>query len=210
MKQIDIKLIVRVLPYIALFIASSILMVKCTNEKAQSNTIEALQAENKTYKLKNNQLVLSKEVAFLDNKQMKAKIKNLELASKFSKVTVLTKFVNVTRIDSINVLYKDSIPCVFEKTGDIVDKNYSLAYKSNQLGLVISKLEIPDSLVIVTGIKRKWFLGKTTTSIDITHSNPLVKSSDLQNFELKDKKMFYETKFFNIGVGFIAGFLLMK
>lgn len=205
MKKINIPLAISAIFSLILL---SLLFSTCENNKTQLATINSLQSENKEYRLKNGQLVLSQEVVTFDNAQMKKKLKELAPAKKFVKVKTVTKFVTETKIDTLSIVYRDSVPCQFERFGQILSKNYSLNYKSNQSGVTISKLEIPDSLVLITGTKRKWLFGKQTTTIDVIHSNPIIKSSNLQSFELKEKKRFYQTDLFKIGIGLIGGILI--
>jgi hypothetical protein len=130
--------------------------------------------------------------------------------AKFAKVQSVTKFVTTTKIDTIAITYTDSIPCIFNKDGAIFHDWYSLGYKSNQKGITITELYIPDSVAIVTGTKRKWFLGKQTQTIDITHTNPFVETEAVQHIEVVAKPKWYETTIFKVGLGFLGGFLLAK
>jgi len=192
-----------------LFLISQ-LYTKCDNEKVYVSTIKALQSENTNYKLKNGQLVTSAKVAVLTEKELKESLNKTEkeLLNKFSNPKTFTKIVTNTKIDTITITYKDSVECNFERDGAIFTKEYNLAYKSNQKGILITEMAIPDSVLIATGYKRKWFLGKKTLTFDITHSNKFVQSEQIQTFEIKDKKKFYETTIFKIGIGILAGVMI--
>lgn len=132
------------------------------------------------------------------------------IIKKFVKIKTVTKYVDRVVIDTMHVRYKDSIPCVFDRSGELKTKEYSFIYKSNQNGFTVNNFDIKDSLTIVTGTKRKWLLGKQTNTIDIYHSNKYVKSDSIQYFEVVQKKKFYETTLFKVGIGFIAGVAIMK
>jgi len=108
----------------------------------------------------------------------------------------------------VSELVKDSVPCVFEKIGRVSTSEFSLNYKSNQKGIDITDLSIENNVTIITGTKRKWFLGKETQTIDITNSNKLVKQSEIQHVEIQKKKRFYETTLFKVGIGVLAGSLI--
>jgi len=187
----------------------SVLFTKCESERVKVATIHALTTENTHYKLKNGQLVTSTEIAYFDKNQMKTQL-DKEIARKFQKVKIVTKVITNTIIDTVEIVYQDSIPCNFEKYGSIIKKDYSLNYKSNQKGIELNSIIIPDSLTIVSGVKRKWFLGKETYTLDITHSNSLINDSSAKSFELKEKKRFYETTLFKVGVGVLGGFFIAK
>ena len=205
---------ISVLLIVCLILVSQ-LFQKCESEKLQLANVEALNSQSKFYKLKNGQLVTSVESLSYTNSQLKNSIvmkdeKVKELTNKFSKVKSVTKYVTNTKFDTIKLTYKDSIPCNFEKIGSDFKEWYHIAYKSNQKGVEITELSIPDSIIIVTGDKRKWFLGKRTSTLDITHANPFVQTQSIQHIEVKEKNKWYNSTIFKIGVGFIGGGLLLK
>jgi len=205
---------ISVLLIVCLILVSQ-LFQKCESEKLQLANVEALNSQSKFYKLKNGQLVTSVESLSYTNSQLKNSIvmkdeKVKELTNKFSKVKSVTKYVTNTKFDTIKLTYKDSIPCNFEKVGSDFKEWYHIAYKSNQKGVEITELSIPDSIIIVTGDKRKWFLGKRTSTLDITHANPFVQTQSIQHIEVKEKNKWYNSTIFKIGVGFIGGGLLLR
>ena len=205
---------ISVLLIVCLILVSQ-LFQKCESEKLQLANVEALNSQSKFYKLKNGQLVTSVESLSYTNSQLKNSIvmkdeKVKELTNKFSKVKSVTKYVTNTKFDTIKLTYKDSIPCNFEKVGSDFKEWYHIAYKSNQKGVEITELSIPDSVIIVTGDKRKWFWGKRTSTLDITHANPFVETQSIQHIEVKEKNKWYNSTIFKIGVGFIGGGLLLR
>lgn len=208
------RIYISVLLIVCLILVSQ-LFQKCESEKLQLANVEALNSQSKFYKLKNGQLVTSVESLSYTNSQLKNSIvmkdkKVKELTNKFSKVKSVTKYVTNTKFDTIKLTYKDSIPCNFEKIGSDFKEWYHIAYKSNQKGVEITELSIPDSVIIVTGDKRKWFWGKRTSTLDITHANPFVQTQSIQHIEVKEKNKWYNSTIFKIGVGFIGGGLLLK
>ena len=191
------------------------LFQKCESEKVQLANIEALNSQTKVYKLKNGQLVTSVENLHYTNSQLKSSLlmkdKNVkELVNKFSNVKSVTKYVTNTKFDTIKLVYQDSIPCNFERVGSDLKEWYHIAYKSNQKGVEITELSIPDSVIVVTGEKRKWFWGKRTSVTDITHANPFVETESVQHIEVVRPAKWYDSTIFKIGVGFIGGIFLLK
>jgi hypothetical protein len=208
------RIYITVLLCLCLFLVSQ-LFQKCKNENLQLANVDALNSQLTTYKLENGQLVTSAKTLSYTNAQLKnsllGKDKKLkEVMDKFSKVKSVTKYVTTTKIDTIAITYKDSIPCVFEINDAIFHQWYSLGYNSNQKGITITELSIPDSVAIVTGTKRKWFLGKQTQTIDITHANPFVETETVQHIEVVAKPKWYETTLFKILLGATGGYLLAK
>lgn len=185
----------------------SMLYVTWQNGKTANANVDALTADAKSYRLKNGNLAMSVGILQYDKQQLKKEIaKNKtakEVASKFAKVTSLTKEIVVTKIDTITIVYRDSIPCKFERDGAIFTPEYSLGYKSNQFGIKITELSIPDSIIMVAGTKRKWFLGKETKTFDLTHTNKFVQTEEVQHIELLENKKWYRTDVAKIGGGII-------
>ena len=133
-----------------------------------------------------------------------------ELTKKFSQVKSITKYVTNTKFDTISLVYKDSVPCNFERIGSDFQEWYQLAYKSNQKGVVITDIFIPDSVIIATGDKRKWFWGKRTSVTDITHANPFVNTENVQHIEVVNPTKWYDSTVLKIAIGFIGGVFLLK
>ena len=208
------RIYISVLLIVCLILLSQ-LFQKCQSEKVQLANIEALNSQTKVYKLKNGQLVTSVENLSYTNKQLKNSVlmkdkKVKELINKFSNVKAITKYVTNTKFDTIKLVYNDSIPCNFERVGSDLKQWYHIAYKSNQKGVEITELSIPDSVIVVTGDKRKWFWGKSTSVTDITHANPFVETESIQHIEVVQPARWYDSTIFKIGVGFIGGILLLK
>jgi competence protein ComGC len=208
------RIYISVLLIVCLILLSQ-LFQKCESEELQLANIKALNSQTKVYKLKNGQLVTSVENLNYTNSQLKnsllMKDKNVkELVNKFSNVKSVTKYVTNTKFDTIKLVYQDSIPCNFEKIGSDLKEWYHIAYKSNQKGVEITELSIPDSVIVVTGEKRKWFWGKRTSVTDITHANPFVETESIQHIEVVKPAKWYDSTIFKIGVGFIAGAYIFK
>jgi len=208
------RIYIAILSIVCLVLLSQ-LFAKCESEKVQLTNIEALNSQAKFYKLKNGQLVTSVENLSYTNSQLKSSLlmkdkKVKELFNKFSNVKSVTKYVTNTKFDTIKLTYQDSVPCNFEKIGSDLKEWYHIAYKSNQKGVDITELSIPDSVIVVTGDKRKWFWGKRTSVTDITHANPFVETESIQHIEVVQPVKWYDSTIFKLGVGFIGGILLMK
>ena len=208
------RIYISVLLIVCLILLSQ-LFQKCESEKLQLANIEALNSQTKVYKLKNGQLVTSVENLHYTNSQLKNSLlmkdkKVKELVNKFSNVKSVTKYVTNTKFDTIKLVYNDSIPCEFERIGSDMKEWYHIAYKSNQKGVEITELSIPDSVIVVTGDKRKWFWGKRTSVTDITHANPFVETESIQHIEVVKPAKWYDSTIFKIGLGFIGGVFLMK
>ena len=208
------RIYIAVLMIICLILLSQ-LFQKCESEKVQLANVDALNKQSEVYKLKNGQLVTSVENLQYTNSQLKNSLlmkdkKVKELLDKFSNVKSVTKYVTNTKLDTIKLVYQDSIPCNFERVGSDLKEWYHIAYKSNQKGVEITELSIPDSVIVATGDKRKWFWGKRTSVTDITHANPFVETESIQHIEIVQPAKWYDSTILKIGVGLIGGIFLMK
>lgn len=193
-------------------VLASVAVTKTYNEKIQRKNVEALQTELTNYKLKDGTLVASNKTLLFDNEQLKKSLsdKDKELANKFSQVKTITKIQEVLRIDTIKIVYKDTVKCNFRRVGTVKNQSYSLNYITTQKGIKLSNLVVPDTVTIITGKKRKWFLGKETETLDVLHSNVLIKTEAIKHIENTPKKKWYDTNLFKIGIGVIGGAVLIK
>ena len=208
------RIYISVLLIVCLMLLSQ-LFQKCKSEEVQLANIEALNSQTKVYKLKNGQLVTSVENLQYTNSQLKNSLlmkdkKVKELTDKFSHIKSITKYVTNTKFDTIKLVYTDSIPCDFERVGSDLQQWYHIAYKSNQKGVEITELSIPDSVIVATGDKRKWFWGKRTSVTDITHANPFVETESIQHIEVVQPTKWYDSTVLKIAIGFIGGVFLLK
>lgn len=188
-----------------LLLLTCLLFVKCENEKVLNSNIKAIGSKIDYYKLKNGQLVNSAKTIIYQ----KAPEQSL-LTKEFKKVNNIIKVIEKIQIDTVKVFYRDSIPCDFDIKGNIVDKDYSVDYSSSNKGLSLYNLKVVDTIEIVTGVKRKWLLGKKTNTIDISHSNKLMTTDDIKHFEIVEKKKFYDTTLFKVAAGIIFGVVVIK
>lgn len=175
-----------------ILVLCSMLASKCTNEKSTKKD--------------------TKEYTTVSTKKEALEVLQIPetIVKKFTEIKTITKFMEKIRIDTIKIVYKDSIPCEFERSGELKTNEYTFMYESNNKGFEIDNFTIEDSLIIVTGTKRKWFLGSKYNTIDISHSNKYVSNKDIRHVEIKPKKKFYETNLFKFGAGFLLGVAISK
>lgn len=197
---------------VSILALTSIIISKKANELTQKKNVEALQSELTNYKLRDGTLVASNKVLQFDNEQLKNSLskKETELAKKFSQVQTVTIIQEKLRIDTLKIVYKDTIKCNFRRVGTVKNNNYSLNYITTQKGIKLSNLVVPDTVTIITGKKRKWFLGKETETVDVLHSNVLIKTEEIKHIQNTPKKKWYDTNLFKIGIGVIGGAVLIK
>lgn len=131
-----------------------------------------------------------------------------KLASEFAKVKSIVKWKSIYKIDTIRVNFETELPCDF-KIFDRYDRKWlSFNYQFDNTGFILDDLTIQNQTTIITGFKRKWFLGKQTLITDITNTNPYFKSTEIKSTTITIPKPFYDTRVFNIGVGLVGGLLI--
>ena len=193
-----------------LFLISAILIltclnyVQCNHNKTSLSNIDALSSQTEYFKLQNGALVATSKALKFDNKQLEDLVisKDAELEEmykNFSKPKTVTKIVTITKIDSVDVPFEVRVPCDFERSASVINKDYRFDYVVNQNGLKIKDLLIQDSVYQITGTKRKWFLGKTTFVVDRMHSNPYIIDTGIEHYEITEKKKWYRTDAAKIG-----------
>ena len=132
------------------------------------------------------------------------------LASEFAKLNNVVKADTELRIDTITVTYNDALRYNFERSGCVLDKWYSFGYSSNQNGFKIDSLKVPNSITIITGSKRKWFLGEETITTDVTNTNPYVTITNVKAAEITLPAPWYKKWYVWLAVGAVGGFAAAK
>ncbi|WP_159799233.1 DUF6549 family protein [Flavobacterium sp. MK4S-17] len=186
---------------------------KCSYWKSTSNTnLDALTDTVRYYKNALGTQTASIKTLQLTEKQLKEIIIKKDntlkaLASEFAKVKSVLKYKTVTRIDTVKVKYTEMIPCEFERSGSRVNKWYSFNYYSNENGIIIDSLTISNTTAVITGIKRKWLLGRQTITTDITNSNPYIQVNDIKSAEIDIPEPWYKKWYVWFTIGVIGGIL---
>lgn len=145
------------------------------------------------------------------NKTIFGKDKELAtLAKSFSKVQSVVKYAQVTKYDTIQVRYQDSVQCTFNRTGTIHNNWYSFTYKSNNKGFLIDSLTLPNKTIVLTGIKRKWFLGKETLTTEVTNTNPHITITGITSAQVVISSPWYKKWYVWLGIGLAGGLVAAR
>ena len=184
-------------------------------KKLSKTQVEAFTDATNHFKNKLGTITATKKVLELEKKDLKELIYSQDttlnaLRKEFAKVKTIVKTKTIVIIDSIPVPFEVRVPCDFERKGKHLDKWLQFDYAVNQDGFKISDFTIPNEQTTITGFKRSWFLGRQSYVTDITNTNPYIKIVEVKTIQVVVPKRFYDTRLFNIGVGFIGGVLLTK
>lgn len=207
-----------ILPALCIALAVCLLLAVQRCNHVQDMNVVNMNALTDTVKHYTNKLgtqTASIKTLQLDKKQIQDllldKDKELKaLASEFSKVHSVTKAEAEIVIKEVPIIYRDTIPFVFERIDSVKTDWYRFGYVSNQKGLQIDSLRTWTSLTAITGTKRKWFLGKETVTTDITFSNPHIKVTEIKAAELTVPVPWYKKWYLWLAAGVIGGFVIAK
>lgn len=192
-----------------------ILFQKCTENRdlqalnsGKSQEVEYYKNELGTVTATVQALTISKEQLENDLEFKNDSIALLLKEFKNPKVITITK--TITEIDSVQVPYDVLIPCEFKPVFGTYskDKNITFDYVIRRSNFVLDNIEIPNTQTTITGIKKKWFLGREYQTTDITNSNPYIKTVEVKSYQVRYQKPFYDTRAFNLIVGAALGYYI--
>lgn len=201
---------------LGLFIALVLSINQCSSNKQLIATqADALIDATHYYKNELGSITATKQVLELEKKELKemlyAKDTTLNILRKeFSKVNVIIQTKTKVAVDSMSEPFEPKIEYDFERKGKSMNKWLQYDYSLNEDGFKITDFTMLNKQTSITGFKRKWLLGKQTYATDITNSNPYINTFEVQTIQVVVPKRFYDTRLFNIGVGFVGGVLLAK
>lgn len=133
-----------------------------------------------------------------------------KLMDEFSQVKSVIKYKTIMQIDSVQIPYQDTVSLVFSRQGTLKNQWYSFSWKSTQKGVQIDSLQINTSTTIITGFKRKWFLGKQTLTTDITNTNPLITVTTIQSADVIIAQPWYKKWYVWLAIGMAGGFVVTR
>jgi hypothetical protein len=131
-----------------------------------------------------------------------------ELTKGFATVHNITQYKTLTRYDTLTVVYHDTVPCVFSREGLVEKPWYLFKYTADQKGITLDSLTFPNTATVITGTKRKWFLGKETLYSEVTNTNPYITVTELKAAEITLPAPIYKKWYVWLGVGLAGGYLL--
>jgi hypothetical protein len=160
----------------------------------QTATIKTLQLDKS----------LLNDIIFKKDRQLAA------LTKSFAKVDQVIQYKTITLYDTLNVVYHDSVPCIFGRDGLVEKPWYRFHYTTNQKGITLDSLSFPNTAIIITGTKRKWFLGKEALLTEVSNTNPHIKVTTLMAAEVSLPVPVYKKWYVWLGFGLAGGFLLSR
>jgi len=201
---------------LGLFIALVLSINQCSsNKQLVASMGVALIDATDHYKNELGTMTATKKVLELEKKDLKELLYSKDtslnaLCKEFSKVEAIIQTETMVAIESVIVPFETKIGYDFERKGKHMNKWLQYDYNINEDGFKIADFSMLNKQTSITGFKRKWLLGKQTYTTDITNTNPYIKTVEVQTVKVVVPKRFYDTRLFNIGIGFIGGILVAR
>ena len=164
---------------------------------------------------KNKEKIIEQEQLILTLQQ--AKNLNLINSKDWKNTKSRIEFVTQTRIDTIFIAFNDTFrinDTIYSKSDFECLKHFNLNDKffyinGNVLenGIKIDSLSFPNIATITIGEKRQGIFRKSLPIVEIKNSNPYIKTIDLSNVVINNKKKTYQKNSFWFTIGTSLGFL---
>ncbi len=130
---------------------------------------------NKSLEVSEKSLLLA--VSGLQKEVDRLRIKNLRNVTNLS---------TEARIDTVTIGFRDSLPCDdFSAPFDTIARYYEVHGRVTNKGVTLNSIAIPDSQQIITATKKNGLFKRNELIVTITHTNPHVKTTGLQNYSIK-------------------------
>lgn len=200
----------KAIPYIIAFVFAVLFLDQCgKTSQLKSNNKNANEFLNDTisyFQNKVGQEVAEKtalkgyknQLKILLSKQIDSTGQLKTLVKEYKSIAAAGNVVQETRIDTILIPYDSIIDFDFNRNWFKNDKFYSLSGTSNQLGITIDSLKIPNTISFAIGEKKTGFF-KTETKVNVVNSNPYVKTTGLDTYTYSQRKK-------RLGIGLSAGY----
>ncbi len=210
------------IPLKYIFAASTLILIvlllnQCSSTRGvrtQLNTFIGYKDTVKIYKNKYDDIVAINDALIIDNitlKQLKKQNRDLrEKLHEFKDVNTVTIVKTITRIDTVNHYFTDSIECVFHKDFTIDSPYYSIGGLLTQHSITFDRIQFPNEQYIVVGTQRKNILSRKQYVVTSTNSNPYIQTIGLQSYTIVPNKKPWQKWYVHVGIGVVAGFLIAK
>ena len=205
--------------YIVIIIIIIFAFRECSHYRQTTSllaTVVSYKDSAKTYRNVNGDLTAYNQTLEFDNKkQMDSYLQEKELTKKeldkWKSISPAVIIKTVSEVKHDTVRFKDTIPAVFKPIHfSNIDKNFSLFGTITPRLFVIDSLRIPNEQNVIVGEKKMGFLKSPEKRVEVTNSNPLIRTTNLGVYAINEKKKWYQTTMFKVGVGVVAGFTIRK
>lgn len=208
--------------YAVIIILTIILFFQCESNadfrSIASQNQEALADSIKHYKNKLGTVTASIQTLQMTEQQLQQELieKDAELTAltaEFKSIKHITRFKSDIQLQPISFAFdtpiyptsdKDSTGR-FERKGFTKTNWYSMGYKVTNDSLTIHPFSTWTETTVVTGFKRKWFLGKQTLVTDVTNTNPYIEVTTIKTADVIVPEPWFKKWYVWLAAGFVTG-----
>lgn len=155
-------------------------------------------------------IAFNKSLQVKNKEQLEALIKKndtlAKIVSKFRTINSTTIIKEVISIKHDTIKIDNQIPCDFKPFKVRKDSTYY-----NFVGTIspkffsIDSLAIPNKQSVIIGRRKLGFLKGTEERVEIVNSNPLIKTTNIDNYIISKPKKWYQKKAFIFAAGMLTG-----
>jgi len=195
---------------------------ECGSEKSRAdNNYKALTDTTSHFKNRVGTITASKAALQLTNSELKQNLLSKDdslkqLSKEFVKLRSVVKFNSKVGLPDAAVKFNtpipghpcDSLPVAFERSGAFRQKWFQFNYSVTPDSLKITDMAMNNTTTVITGVKRKWFLGQQVVKTDVTNSNPYVSTQQITSAEVVVPEPWYKKWYVHLALGITAGLLI--
>lgn len=172
------------------------------NKRLKSN-VQALQDTIKYKENKIGGITASKKALEVTEKELRKQVyvkdeRIAKLTKEFTTLKSVVKIEQEVKLVEVPIRYTDTIPCIFERKFNLREKWYSIDGVSNQKGITISNLTLPNEQFVIVGEKRDGIFKPKYLSVDVVNTNPNFHTVNITTQVIKVETPFYNKGWFRI------------
>lgn len=139
-----------------------------------------------------------------------------QLTKEFVKLRSVVTYKSTAKLPLIGIKIEkplslessDSSLVNFQRLGEVSEKWFRFDYNLTCDSLKLANFTIPNNTIAITGVKRKWFLGKSIVTTDIIHSNPYIQTENIAAAEIIVPEPWYKKWYLWLAAGIAGGLLI--
>ncbi len=208
--------------YIVITVLLIVLFLQCEKNTDYRNIAnqnqKALTDSIKYYKNKLGTVTASIQTLQMTEQQLQQELieKDAELTAltaEFKTIKHVTRFKSDIQLQPVSFAFDTPIYPIseedttghFERKGFTKTNWYSMGYKVTNDSLTIHPFTTWTETTVITGFKRKWFLGKQTLVTDVTNTNPYIKTTAIKAADVIVPEPWYKKWYVWLAAGFVTG-----
>lgn len=178
---------------------------------AFKNQISKLDIQNQFFTQKindKNQTIVEQEQVILSQKDAIAL--NLLEIDRLKKIKSQVRIKSIIDIDTIFIPYTDIDTIYYKDSCDFIEKKFFVANDyyvfggvTKKNGILLDSVSFNNNMKITIANKRMGLFKKSKPIVEVVYENPYVKTKQMNNVIIEDKKKWYQRNgtWFGVGIG---------